>query len=113
MSESRDILAQVIDDRQVFTGDSVLNLNTGRRFVAELEEIADRELNTELGRDAREEVFVRVEDRTAMAEIDITTRLLVTLNGVDVALMVLRRSDNPVSLQTEFGCTKLIPGKDS
>lgn len=113
MSELRDILADVVADRQEFTADTVKNLTTGTAFAAEIEEIADIELNTELGRDARESILLHISDRSAAAALDLNTQVQFTIRGQLITCAITRRKDNPVSLQTEFGCRKIVPGKDT
>jgi len=113
MSSLRDVLSDVIADRQSFTGDQLVNLRTGKTFTAEVEEIQDIELNTELGRDAREAVLIHVQDIGAAADQNMGDRLLLTLSGVQSILQIVRRKDNPGSVQTEFGCKKIVDATDS
>ncbi len=109
MSELRDILAGVIGERLTFTGDTVTNLRNGKTFTAELEEVPDIELTTELGRDPREQVILHVADRAAVALQVVNDRCQVLINGQTVVLQLIRRSDNAVSLQTDFYCQKVTP----
>ncbi len=112
MSEARDIIRDTIADRQDFTGDAIENLRTGTKFTAELEDVQDIELNTALGRDARESILVHINDRIVSAEIRIGDKLRCVIYGITVLLDVLRRKDNPTDPQVEFGCAKVVPGID-
>ena len=103
MSEARDILGHVVTERQSFTGDVVTNLRTGKQLTVEIEEIADIELNTEMGRDAREAVLIHVN----RADVDDQSmKLNDRLKLGTVTFIALRRKDNPMSPQVEFGCMK-------
>lgn len=113
MSESRDTLADVVSERQAFTGDRVTNLRTGKEFTAEIEPIEDIELNTELGRDAREVFLLHVSDREAADALPHKNRVSFSFRGQDFIGEVVRRKDNPANLQVEFGCAKVVPGVDS
>lgn len=72
-------------------------------ITVEIQAIQDIELNAELGRDARETVTFHVADRDKAAQIK--------LNDVVIALgqqfRILRRSDNPLTIQVEFGAMKV------
>lgn len=105
MSEFRDVISDIVSDRQTFTGDVITNLRTDVQFVGEVEEIQDIELNTELGRDARESMLVHVQGRNL--DIEEGDRLQVQLLGEIVGLKVCRRKNNPASPLTEYGCMKL------
>lgn len=108
MSETRDILTDVVADRESVFGDSVKNLRTGQSFQAEIQAVSDMELNAALGRDPRESVTLHVRDDASSAGI--------LLNDIVTALgsrfRILRRSDNPLSIQTEFGAMK-VTAKDT
>lgn len=107
MSEARDLLENIVTERQIWTADSVTNLSTNRPFDAEIEPVAAIELNTDLGRDARESVLIHVLDQAAADDIPIKTLLSVRLFGKQIKLRVLRREQNPSNLQVEFGCMKV------
>lgn len=113
MSELRDIILSAVNDRYAFTAETCKNLNNGGTFQAEFQEIADIELNTELGRDPREAVLMNVVSDADAAKINIGTIIQVSMFGTTTKLQVLRRSNNPASPHTEFGLMQLIPGKDS
>lgn len=107
MSEARDLLQNIVTERQVWSADSVTNLTTGRPFDAEIEPVTSIELNTELGRDARESVLVHVLNQASADDIQLNTLLRVTLFGKAITLKVLRREQNPSNVQVEFGCMKV------
>lgn len=106
MSETREILAGVIDSRSPAFADSVTNLRTGLVFLAELEEIADQELNTLLGRDPRESIIFHVRDRKAAADIGADGKTGEMIEVLGQKFIVVRRTDNPVSAQVDFGAMK-------
>lgn len=107
MSEFRDAIADVVADRETGTGEPCRHLPSGIRFLGEIEEIQDQELNTEMGRDAREQVLLHVRDRAATAVIQKSHKVSVTLYGVPATFLVVRRKDNPASPQVEYGLMKL------
>ena len=113
MSDLNDSLSDVVVDRQSFTGDTVTNLTTGATFTAELDPIQDIELNTELGRDARESVMMYVSDRTAAGVLVLGSKVGITLSGVYSIFELVRRKDNPANLQVEFGLRKMPIGIDT
>jgi hypothetical protein len=63
VSEAREIMADVVDDRAPFTTDSIINLKTGQAFQAEIEPIEDLVLATELGLDPRASHWLHVARR--------------------------------------------------
>ena len=116
MSEANEILAYIVADREAFTADHgqiISGGHAGEWFTAEMEEIADMELNTELGRDARESITLHVANRTEAARIGLHDRVRFTLRGQSCTLQILRRTDNPLSPQVHFGCMKIASGKDT
>ena len=108
MSEIRSIIADVIADREATFGDAATNDRTKRNFTAEIEPIADMEMNEALGRDKREAVLFHIRDRAAADEL-VTGDTVSTLFG---KFKILRRSNNPISLQVEFGAMK-VTNKDA
>lgn len=113
MNELRELLRDTVTERMAFTGDEVTNLRTGRAFAAEVEPVANMELNTELGRDPRESVILHVLDRSEAALIKVNDKLSVVIFGEVVNLRVCRRDDNPANAQVDFGCSKILPGLDT
>lgn len=113
MSEFRDAIQDVVTDRQSATAENCRNLRTGALFLAEIEEIADTELNTELGRDAREQLLMHVLDKTQAACIRSQEKIAVQLYGVWTTFTVVRRKDNPADPQVEFGLVKIVHGIDT
>jgi hypothetical protein len=103
VSELRNIVADTIADRAGSFGDVVKNVRTDRPFVAEIQAVADMELNETLGRDARESVTFHILDRLAASEIVLGDEL----TAIGSRFRILRRSDNPVSAQVEFGAMKI------
>jgi hypothetical protein len=107
VSEFRDAIADVVADRETGTGEACRLLSTGIRFLAEIEEIQDKELNTELGRDPRESVLMHVRDANATAVIRLGQEIEISLYGQLAKFKALRRKNNPASPQVEFGLMKL------
>ncbi len=113
MSELREVLNDVVTERQCFTGDSVKNLRTGLSFIAEIEEIQDIELITQLDSDAREAVIVHVQDRVAAGEQRRGDQITISLFGQVSKFKIARISDNPVKHQAEFVCIKIVSNVDT
>lgn len=111
MSLTRDILKDTVGVRQAWTGETVVNDITGARFMAEVQEITDIELNESFGRDPRESVLLHVLDRVSAAGLNMNQTVTVSLYGADQKFYVVRRSDNPSSATVEFGLAK-ITSKD-
>lgn len=107
MSESRDILAAVVTERQSWSGDVVRNLRSGERFLAEIQEVPEIELQTDLGRDPRESVLVHVSNRQHASGCRISDMLDTSLHGQTVRLKILSRTNNPTNSQVTFGCQHL------
>ena len=76
-------------------------------YIAEVQEITDIALNTELGRDPRESVLLHVPDRAAAAALNSNQTVTINLYGDGQRFLVVRRSDNPSSPTVEFGLAKL------
>jgi len=108
MSEIRNIITDTLQDREVTFGDDCVALRTSTYFKAEIEPVADMELNVTLGRDPRESVIFHIRDRVVSATLNLND--LVTALGN--TFRILRRSDNPISTQVDFGAMK-ITNKDS
>ena len=106
MSDFRETIRDVVVDRESGTAELCRNLRTNATFSAEIEEIQDTELNTELGRDARESVLMHVSDRTVAAAIVSQQHVAILLYGAWAEFTVVRRQDNPAKPQVEFGLMK-------
>lgn len=106
MSELRSILAEVIADRAPSFADVVTH--SSGSLSAEIEEVQDIEANVLLGRDPRESVIFHIQDRGGTSAIAIND----TLMALGQTFRVLRRTDNPVSNQVDFGAMK-ITDKDA
>jgi hypothetical protein len=108
MSLARDFAAVGQMATAPFEEEVVTNLRTGKTFAAKVQPFAEFELDTSLGRDARESDTFHVLDRAAAADIRKGDELA-TLGS---KFEVLRREDNPATLHVEFRCMKIVPGKD-
>ena len=108
MSEIRNVIAATITDRQPAFGDVAVNLNSGEKFTAEIQPIADTMLNEAMGRDPRETDTFHVLDKVAASKINKGDEL----QALGETFTVLRRTNNPASVQIEFGCQKVAAGKD-
>lgn len=108
MSEIRNAITAAIADRESVFSDAVVNVRTARTFFAEIQPIKDIELNAAFGRDARESVTFHVRDRAAAAELVLND----TVTALGATYKILRRSDNPISIQVEFGAMK-VTAKDT
>jgi hypothetical protein len=112
MSEFRDTIRNIVIEREVGTSENCRNLDDGTFFTAEVEEIQDIELNTEFGRDAREQVTMHVSDRAAAMKLWSQERVSVQLYGQWNTFIIIRRKNNPASPQVDFGLMYQVPGKD-
>ena len=74
--------------------------------MAEVLEIEQIELNTELGRDKHESVllYINNSDRVSIVWGD---QIQISIYGVDAKFKVLREKNNPASSQTEYGLMQL------
>lgn len=106
MSEFRDAIRDVISDRECGTAELCRNLKTGELFNGEYEDIQDAELNTALGRDAREQALLHVSDRVKASRILAQAFVSIQLFGRWTKFLVVRRKDNPGDPQVEFGLQK-------
>jgi hypothetical protein len=113
VSEFRDAIQDIVADRECGTGEVCRNLVTGATFFAEVQEIEDVELNTELGRDARERLLMYVRDRAQAAAIRLGQGIEISLYAVLTKFTVVRRKDNPATPQVEFGLMKFVPEVDT
>lgn len=112
MSELNSTLARIVRDRQAFSADRGEILNgdhAGTYIAAEIEEISDIELNTELGRDPREAYTLHVVDRAEAAKLNANDRVKFVIRGVNLVLSILpgRRQDTFYSPVVRFGCMKI------
>ena len=108
MSELRQIAGFGIADRESAFADLVTNLRTNLKFNAEIQEIEDTALNTELGIDARATTIFYIRDKTVLvvaAEI---------WSAIGAKFMVLPRNapDNPSTPQLKVFCMVGVKGKD-
>ena len=111
MSEVLDNMNAIVADRESATSDVVVNLRTGESFKAEIEAVQDIVLNTELGRDPRENTIFHVNDKVAASKINSNDRL--SALGSTFLVLPGMRKDNPASAQVDFGCMKIVTGKDA
>lgn len=109
MSLVRDLTAVGQMATAPFEEDLVTNLRSGKIFNAKIEPVVELELDTDLGRDARESDNFHVRDRAAAADIRKGDQLL----ALGSKFEVLRRKDDPATLHIEFRAMRLVPGKDS
>jgi len=112
VSELNSTLARIVTDRQAFTadrGEILTGEHAGEFISAEIEEISDLELNTELGRDPREAYTLHVVNRAEAARLQANDRVRFTIRGLNLTLAILagRRQDTLYSPQVKFGCMKI------
>ena len=108
MSLARNMAAVGQGATAAFEEVSVTNLRTNLMFRAKIEPIADKDLNTEFGRDARASHWLHVRDRA----MDIQT--MDKLSAIGGKFMVLPDGapDNAASLHLKFTMMQGVPGKD-
>jgi hypothetical protein len=112
MSEFRDTQRNIVAEREAGSVEQCKNLTDGTLFNAEVEEVQDIELNTEFGRDAREQVTIHVSDKVAAEKLMSQEFVAVNLYGVWERFRIVRRKRNPASPQTDFGLM-YVTDKDS
>ena len=108
MSEIRGIIGGAIADRESTFADQVKNLRTGLFFLAEIQEIEDTSLNTELGIDPRATDIFYVRDKT----VSILANDIWSALGSNFMVLPRNAPDNPSSVQLKVFCTVGVKGKD-
>jgi hypothetical protein len=112
MSENRDIIMEVVQDRAPATSESCINIATGNPFQAEVEIVADIDLNTAMGNDPREVVRLHVLNDADAATLAQGSEISIILFGKESRFILTRRSSNPASPLNEFGARKKVAGLD-
>lgn len=110
MSETRNVVRDTVTDRLYATADQIVNLSSGRTFSAEIEEVQDIELITELGRDAREKIILHVLDRAAASDLKLGMKVGFAMDGVNCVFQILSSKDNPGGVMTDFECARIADG---
>jgi hypothetical protein len=114
MSEIHDIIGEVVAGRAPWTSDPVRNLRTGAWFTAEIDGSPDAVLvMTELGEDAREIVMLNVTSDEQAAGIQSQDRVEFTLFGKKSQVQIIKRRQNPATVQAQFWAQYIVPGVDS
>lgn len=116
MSEFRAAIADIVADREPGTQEQCRNLVTGRRFLAEYEEITRLDLVTDLGDDAREAARIYVRDPSVANSLSTALRsnqqIEIILYGTPHVFTVIDRENNPGNPQVMFKLKYNVPGKD-
>jgi hypothetical protein len=114
MGEQHDIAENLVSDRATATTDPVRNLRTGAWFTAEIDGSPDAVLvMTELGEDAREIVMLNVTSDEQAAGIQSQDRVEFTLFGKKSRVQIIKRRQNPATVQAQFWAQYIVPGVDS
>lgn len=113
MSEIRDILADSVNDRMTYTGETFTNLRTNRTFVAEYQESPPLELRVEMGIDPREsgQIYVLPAAAASIIAGDFITAKFFG-NTAKFQVLAGTREQNPGNVQVKFG-VQLITAKDA
>jgi len=103
MSEMRQIAGHLVADRESSFADQVTDGTSGVKFLAEIQEIEDTSLNTELGIDARATNIFNIRDKTVPLRAG---TIWLALNS---RYLVLPRNapDNPATPQLKVFCMVL------
>jgi hypothetical protein len=109
MSELRDAVFDIVDDRLAATSDPVVNSRTGATFTAEIEPIEDMALNTELGIDPRASTIFHIRDKT----VDIAASDILQALGKQFRVLPRVAPDNPLAPQLKIYAQVIVSGKDS
>jgi len=108
MSESHDMMADIVADRASATTDPVKNLRTGVIFTAEIDGSPSPEIVlTELGEDYRNVVLLHVTDDGEAAGINPLDKVQFTLFGKLSTAQIIKRRDNPANVQNDFWAMQL------
>jgi hypothetical protein len=114
MSESHEIISDIVDDRASATTDPVLNLRSGLTFTSEIEGNIDPLIvESELGEDAREVVLLHVTSDVEASYIRPGDRVKFTLFGATTTHEIVKRRNNAGNPQTDFWARKWVTGKDT
>ncbi len=114
MSESHDILSDIIADRAGSTTDPVRNLRDGSTFTAEIDGSPDAfTIQSELGEDIREAVLLHVADPAEAAAIRRGDVVQFTLFGQLTRHTIVKRRNNAANPQAEFWAAKIVEGIDT
>ena len=111
MSEIRDTIADVLDERSSTFGDVITNLRTRRKFTVEISDQGYLALAGASSKDLREKIKIWTLDRAAADEI--LTGEVLSILGSNFFVLADSRVDNPASPQISFECQKIITGKDT
>jgi len=103
MSEMRQIAGNLVADRESAFADQVQDSVTGLRFMAEIQDIEDVSINTELGIDARATTIFNILDKT------VPLRAGTIWLAIGRRFLVLPRNapDNPATPQLKVYCMVL------
>lgn len=102
MSELRDVILAVVQERAPIFGDTVKNLRTGLSFNAEIEPIDALIAQTELGEDYRDVVILHVLSNEDAAGINSQDFVQFSQFGVTVKFRIIKRRNNPTNPQADF-----------
>lgn len=114
MSETLDIINDVVQDRAPGTTDIVNNLTSGLAFAAEIEGNLDPFLIPEVwSRDPRAKFRLHVSDpKSASAQL-LGDLVRFNLLGQTITAKLVTRDIDPATPQTKFLAIHLINGKDT
>lgn len=103
MSESHNILLEIVQDRAPATTDAVLNLNTNVIFMAEIEGNLDPfTIPESIGSDPRAKFRLHVTSAAQAALINKNDLVQFTLFGECVTAQIVYRDLDPATPQTKF-----------
>ena len=113
MSEAHEIYADIVDDRESYTSDPVVNLRTGVVFRAEIEPVDSLLAQAELGEDAREVVCLHIRNDVSAEALRSQDRVQFTLFGETVIYKIVKRRNNAAGPLTDFWAIQIVGNKDS
>lgn len=102
MSDLRDTLADIVNERETFTGEFCKNLVDGSRFTGEFEDGQPIELREAMGRDKRESAILHVTDDAAAEKLIDQQKIQVLLYGAWNNFKIIGRTRNGGSPQVDF-----------
>ena len=103
MSETHDIINDIVLDRATATTNPVKNLTTGKTFYAEIEGNLDPfTIPDSIGNDPRGKFRLHVTDNAQALEISMQDLVEFTLYGQTQLARIVWRTLDPASPQTKF-----------
>jgi hypothetical protein len=110
MSDSHDIISDIVQDRAPGTTDTVLNVTRGGYFLAEIEGNLDPfTIPESLGNDPRAKIRLHVTSAAQSAAISKNDLVQFSLFGQTITAEIVYQELDPASPQTKFIAAQILP----